>query len=309
MRTGGISTYALQNAARIHTNNLQEQLAEAQKEVATGRKADLGYSLGSRSSTVVSVEYLISSIEQTKITNSFVENRMSTMQLSMQSIVDQANDFISIASVELNSNLEKGLLASAGASALGAMTSSLNITLGGEYLFSGVNSDSPAIRDYQNSNGSTAKSAVQAAFATEFGFSVNDPAAASITPVALKSFIDGAFDELFNDTNWQSLWSNSSERGMRSKISTRELIENPITANVSVFRKVTAAAVLLEEFANGNLNSSTLNELANSSIETMAESIHEMGIEQSRLGILENRVSSASTRMDFPEEYIVKANG
>ncbi len=299
MRLNGISTYALNTGLRSHTARLQIKLVEAQKEVATGRKADLGYSLGSLSSSVVTVDSQINFIEQTKLTNSFLGNRLSTMQLSMNTINETATNFFSQVSTELSGNIDVNLLRETAQSTLGTVVSALNVTLGGEFLFSGINTDSQAIVDYNGPSGTTAKNAVNAAFTATFGFAVDDPAAANITPTAMEAFIDGPFNDLFNDSNWQTLWTGSSDRGMRSKISTRELVENPVTAHAPAFRKIMAASVLISEFVDGALNPSTIDALAKSAIKLSSTGIGENGSEQARLGILEERVVNATERMNF----------
>ncbi len=304
MKLGNLSTFALNNNLRLQFSRMQHSLVDAHKEVVTGQKADIGYSLGAFSSSTVTIENQIGFIEQTRVTNSFVENRLSTMQLSMNAIIDDANEFISLVLAEVGGPLDKDLLSAAGQSTLAQFTGTLNVSLGGEYLFSGINSDSEAIYDYQGASGSAAKTAVQNAFFTEFGFAVSDPSAASITPAAIKAFVDGAYADLFNDANWDLLWTGSSDRGMRSKISTRELVENPTTANVEAFRNFTAASVLMEEFADGNLNSSALDEVANSSVELMAQSISEIATEQSKVGVIEERVSSATERLEFQKDIL-----
>jgi|GEM_PF-746837 len=304
MKLGNISTFALNNNLRLQFTRMHNNLADAQKEVATGKKADIGYSLGSFSSSTITVDNQISFIEQTKVTNSFVENRLSTMQISMGAMVDDANQFIASLTAELTGSMNKDVLNLAASSALGKFSSSMNVSQGGEFLFSGINSDSEAIYDYQGATGAAAKAAVQNAFVTEFGFSVNDPSASSITPAAMKSFIDGAFSDLFNDANWDSLWTGSSDRGMRSKISTRELVENPVTGHAKAFRDFTASSVLIEEFADGNLNSTTINQLAESSISLMAQSISGIAIEQSKMGVIEQRVSDATERLDFQKNVL-----
>ena len=88
------------------------------------------------------------------------------------------------------------------------------------------------------------------------------------------------------------------------KISTRELVENQTTGHAKAFRNFNASSVLIEEFAIGNLNPSTMDELANSSISLMAQSIREISIEQSKVGMIEERVSSATERLDFQKDVL-----
>ena len=254
MKLNNISTFGLNSNLRSITMAKQLELATAQFEVASGKKADLGLSLGAFSSSVVSIENQIKFMDQIKVTNSFVENRMSTMQSSIASMVESANDLMGQITTELGDSIDGALLKTIGSSTLGNITSSINVTFKGEHVFSGVNTDSPSLVDYEGASGAAAKTAVQNAFFTHFGFTPDDAAAQNITPTAMKSFIDGPYADLFDDANWQLLWSSSSDRGIRSKISTNELVENPTTAHAQAFRDAVAASVLITEFSDRNLN-------------------------------------------------------
>lgn len=304
MVVSNISTNALNTSLRFYTLKKQNELAAVQKEVATGQKFDLGNSLGSFSSSVVSSKHQINQIDQLKITNSLAANRFSTMQIGMNSMIDSANKFISQMTVELNGSLDKQLLQSVGENALEEFTSSINVSIKGEFVFSGINTKSNAVVDYQNSSGAAAKSAVQNAFSTEFGFSVNDPSAQMISPTALKAFIDGPFMDLFDDTNWEALWSNSSDQGMVSKISTQEFITTSSTANAAAYRSFTAASVLVNEFSGGSLKLSALDSLALSAIEIMTSSVSEIAVEQAKVGTLEQRVSQADDRLEYQKNVL-----
>lgn len=304
MKINNISTYALNNAQRLNNVSLQRALNDAQKEVVTGRHADMGKTYGYFTSSVVTTESQIQHINQIEVTNSFAENRLSTMQLAMNSMADSADLFIGQLTTELGGALDRGLMQTLGQTALDELTSAINVQVNGEFVFSGVNSDNVALVDYQSPSGAAAVTAVQDAFSTTFGFTVGDPGAQSISPAALESFINGPFMDLFNDTNWQTLWTGASDRGMRSKISTRELVENPVTANNDVFRKLTAAAVLINEFSDGQLKLSTLDQLTISALQLTAESMPELGIEQAKVGTVEGRIESANERMVYQKSVL-----
>ncbi len=304
MKLNNISTYALNSSLRNITLAKQHDLAEAQTEVATGKKADLGLSLGAFSSSVVSIENQIKFINQITVTNSFAENRMSAMQSSITSMVQSANNLMGQVTAELQGSLNPELLETIGKSTLGDLTAAINTTFRGEHIFSGVNTDSSALVDYEGASGTAAKAAVQNAFLTNFGFTPDDPAAQTVTPAAMKSFIDGPYADLFNDANWQSLWSGSSDRGIRSKISTNELVENPTTAHAQAFRDTVAASVLMAEFSDRNLNPSAIDEIANTALEEMGAGVALLGAEQSKIGVIEQRVSVANERMEFQQNIL-----
>lgn len=299
MRLNQISTLALNDALRSHTLEKQVALRTAQVEVATGRKEDIGLSLGVFSSSVVSINSQIKMIDQMKVTNSLLGNRLSAMQTSMSSIIDSANGFVGQLTAELEADVNPALLKTIGNGALGHITSSMNVTFKGEFIFSGVNTDAAALVDYNGADGAAAKTAVQTAFQATFGFLPGDPAAENITPAAFEAFVDGPFGDLFNDTNWQTLWTGASDRGMRTKISARELVETPTTADASAFRQVVAASVLISEFSEAGLNPSTTDKMVEIGIAKMMDAIAATGAEQSKLGVVENRIANADERMEL----------
>lgn len=304
MKLNHISTLALNTGLRNLTVQKQVEFNSAQYEVSSGKRADLGRHLGAFSSSITSFENQIKFIDQIKVTNSFVENRLQTMQLSINSIVENSNNFINQLTAELSGAIDKNLLKTVGESSLSSITAALNVSFKGEFVFSGINTDSKSIIDYSGVDGAPAKAAVQTAFISTFGFSTNDPQVSTITPSELETFINGSFDSLFDDNNWETLWSGSSERGVRSKVSTQELVENPTTAHNQAFRMIIAAAVLVSEFSESPLNSSTLNQLASSSISKIASSIGNLGDEQSKMGVVQERLKSANERMDFQKDLL-----
>lgn len=297
MKVGFVSTYAMNATIRMQTMRTQSDLATAQIELATEKKANIGRHLGPMTSQLVSVENQIDLIDRIQVTTSFVVNRMSMMQASMTSMMSSGQDFVGQLTTEINGSMDTQLLLRIADSALEQFTGVINTSFKGEYVFSGINTDVMSLNEY--SAGSPAQTAVSAAFVTEFGFAPNDPLAANITPAALETFIDGPFADLFDDTNWPALWSGSSERGMRSKISPMELVENPTTAQATSFRQIAASIVLMKEFAEGNFNQGAQGMLAEKSIEGMSTGINGLATEQSKVGTIERRIDDANDRMDY----------
>lgn len=304
MVVSSISTYALHSSLRSITLLRQTALNVAQKEVATGRFADIGYKLGGKTHFAVSIENEMKMIGQMKVTNSFVTRRMETMQISIGSMVETANDFLADMSTEITSSLDRKFLRNLSLSALENTTASLNISYKGEYIFSGVNSDSPAMVDYEGVSGAPAKQAVQDAFSNHFGFDANDPAAANLSKADMKGFLDGPYNDLFNDSNWQTLWSSASERGMRTKISSQELIEMPSTAQSEAYRKMIAASVLMVEFADTNLNDRAIDGLAEGALNLSSNAVSNLADEQGQIGLIQERVSRADNRMSLQKDVL-----
>lgn len=299
-----ISTYALNNSLRASTLEKQAALNKAQVEVTTGKYADIGLELGGFSSTTISLEKQILLIDQITVTNAVVGNGMSTMQQAISNTIDQANDFIGQVTTELSGKLDPDLLSILGNTMLDVAESSFNASFKGEFLFSGLNTDSKALVDYDGADGAAAKAAVQNAFFATFGFNASDPMAQTLTATDIENFVNGAFDTLFDDANWEALWSGSSDRGRRLKISGNEFAENATTAYNPAFRTVASAAVLIAEFGDANLNEQALDQLANMSVTRMHKGVSEMGQEQSILGVVEGRISAANDRMEFQKNIL-----
>lgn len=297
MKVGFTSTYAMNSTIRMQTMRTQSDLATAQIELATEKQANIGRHLGPMTSQLVSVENQIQMIDRIQVTTSFVTNRMSMMQASMVSMVNSGQDFVGQLTTEINGSMDSGLLSEIANSALEQFTSVMNTSFKGEYVFSGINTDVMALNEY--TAGSPAQTAVAAAFVTEFGFLPDDPLANDITPAEMETFFDGEFMDLFDDANWPTLWSGSSERGMRSKISPLELAENPTTAQATSFRKIAASIIAMKEFSEGTFNLGTQGMLAERSLETMSAGINGLASEQSKVGTIERRIDEANDRMDY----------
>lgn len=304
MKIGHISTYAFNANLRAVTMKSQQAVAQAQKEVVTGRVADLGLHLGSRTSMAINVDSQIGRLDQLSATNGLLENRMAAMQSAMTAIIDSGNDLMGQLSAGLGGTLDGDLLAGVGQSLFGTASGSLNLSFGGEYVFSGVNTDMKAIVEAGTTEGDAALQAVRDAFTTHFGFSSSDPAAEGITSAQMDAFTDGPFMDLFDDANWETLWSGASDRGMRSRISPREIAENPVTAHAQPFRQIIAASVLVSEFAGANLGQQGREQLVSRSIEMVSTSISGLAGEQSQLGIVEQRVADANTRIGAQKDLL-----
>lgn len=300
----GVSTMGLNGALRQITLSKQAELNDVQRELTTGRHADLGRELGVFSSSVISLEKQIGFIDQTTVTNGIFSNRLSVMQSSMSAMVETAQDFANQASTEMSSALDSELMKSIAETSLSSLHSLMNVTFKGDYVFSGINSDAKSVVDYNGTDGAAAKSAVQAAFVSTFGFAPGDPAAENITTAQLESFIDGAYADLFNDANWESLWSDASDRGMRSKISTMEVVETPTTATDLAFREMVSSTVMIAEFADAGFSETTMDKLAELATTQASKSVATMGDQQGVLGVLEERISNADDAMVYQKSVL-----
>ena len=293
------STYVLNARLRNSVQTMQGELSQRQVELTSGKKYDAGLELGSLTSHLVAARRQLQSAEQIKTTNGMLTNRMSVMQAGMGSMVSSAQDLIDQITVELGTSLDRGIVAGLGTNGIADFAAMMNTSYQGQYVFSGLNSDAPAFASYIDDPQSTAQAAVQTAFATHFGFSANDAQAASISAEEMTAFLEGAYSDLFDDANWSSLWSGSSERGMRVKISLSEVAEIPVTGNDTAFRELAAGFAAMAEFSGSQLDASAFNAVVNFSIGRLNTGVDSTIASQARLGVVEQRVERSTERIDY----------
>ncbi|WP_072370937.1 flagellar hook-associated family protein [Hyphomicrobium sp. NDB2Meth4] len=299
MKTTFISTSALSAATRQSLMKVQQELADAQKEVLTERFADVGMQLGYRTGQSISLRQDYARLTTMIETNSTVSSRLEATQTTLQNLADTAQDF------------SEQLLAlrMGGSNALGAQTDAtsrldgfldiMNMSFSSGYLFAGVNSDVKPLTDYFATPTSTSKQSVDDAFFAEFGFSQSDPAVSTISAADMENFLNTTFADVFEDPSWSANWSSASSDNMRSRISSSELIETSTNANESAFRKLAMAYTMVADLGTSSLGQPAYEALIDKAITVVNEAVQQIGDQQSKLGVAEQRVTDASDRMSL----------
>jgi flagellar hook-associated protein 3 FlgL len=299
MKTTFISTSSISAATRQALLRVQQELADASKEMTTGRLADVGKSLGYRTGESISLRQEHSRLTTIIETNSLVSSRLKSSQSTIDNLVKNAQDF------------SKQLLGYriGGTNALGAQTDAqsrldgfldeMNRSFGSGYLFAGVNSDVKPLSEYFETPTPANRQGVANAFFAEFGITQSDPAVANISAADMQTFLDTTFADLFNDPSWSADWSSASSQNMRSRISTTELIETSTNANESAFRKLAMAYTMVADLGTANLGQPAYEVVIDQATRIVNEAVQELGDIQSKLGISEQRVKDASERMSL----------
>lgn len=299
MKTTFISTSSISAATRSSLAKVQQQLADAQKEMTEGRYADVGKTLGYRTGQTISLRQEHSRLNTIVETNTTVSSRLKTTQLTLQNLVDNAQAF---AGQLLGSNVAgaNGLTVQTDAqSRLEGFLDAMNTTFGDGYLFAGVNSDVKPVTDYFDTPTPANRQAVADAFFTQFGFTQSDPAAANISATDMQTFLDGPFAALFDDPAWGTDWSSASSQNVRSRISTSETIQSSTNANEAAFRKLAQAYTMVADLGIQNLSQPAFEAVVNQATKIVNEAVQDLGDLQSQLGVAEQRVKDASDRMSL----------
>ncbi len=287
-----ISTDAIHAPARLAISKIQIELARVQKEVATGLHADLGLTLGSNTA-------IFNQMQQRQAWNEALtsSNRLGAARL------DMAQTALSATSEAAQGILKQLVAAKGGIAAMPVLTASaiqdlaglsakLNTNAAGVYVFAGDNAAVAPVADYYSA-GSSARAAVLTAFEGAFGMPQGSPSVAAITPGQMRTFLDGAFAELFEEPNWQSSWSSASTESPRLKISDHETIEVGATAAEKPFRQLAQAYVMIADLGGDRLDPNTQKVIVDSASMLVSSAIAGIANVQARLGVSQARINAA----------------
>ena len=148
--TSYISTQSISSSMRQSILKMQAELAASQTELSTGTYADIGQTLGSRTGDSLSLQAQNSLLQTITDTNQTVATRLDTTQTILGSLQSNAQDLLNSLIESNGSNSNAGTIQASGESNLQSLISSLNSTLGGDYIFPGripATRPSPIITD------------------------------------------------------------------------------------------------------------------------------------------------------------------
>ncbi|MER8921449.1 flagellar hook-associated family protein [Mesorhizobium sp. M0802] len=310
MKATSVSSAALSNAARYQQMRMQAELVKATKESTTGTVADVGLALGARTSQAVTFSRDLDRLNVIIDSNSLVTARLSSTQAALGQLSDTAQNLLTALTAAGNSS--STITQQAGKAAVQQMTSILNASVNGEYLFAGTNTDVKPIDDF-TAAGSPAMAAFDASFSSYFGFTQADPLAANITAAQMDGFITSNVVPQFMGSGWQANWSNATDQQIVSRISLGETTQTSASANDDSIRKLAMASALITGLLSGNISQAAKTTVVGRAQAMVGEALGGIGQLQAETGLAEKRVSDASDRMktqvDLFEHHILDLEG
>jgi flagellin-like hook-associated protein FlgL len=404
MRTSFVSTLALWNSSKTSLDKMQTGLVKANKELVTGRDADVGLKLGYKTGQTLSLRQDRAEIDALIDSNASILLRMKSSTTALDQIRTNGDKFMdALIATPLNTSSLTTVMYQARVN-LQSMVSSLNSNVGGQYIFGGINSQEKPLNDYSGGTpplraavsipvsglsagdvirfsvggnpeqiftvtgettvdalvtsinaavtattlsgveasrdpvtgnlvlkstdltgktdvtgsftdvdgtaipveGSVTRSpqaAIASAFRSTFGFGVSDAAVSTITPDAMRAFLNGSFAALFEGTNWQD-WSNASSQNIQSRISATEKVEASTNANGQGIQKMAMAYTMISELGLDRLGETTREALVNKAIATFSEATTGVTTMQSKLGAVQEKVEEADERMSLQKDIL-----
>ncbi|GAB6842477.1 flagellar hook-associated protein 3 FlgL [Methylorubrum rhodinum] len=237
MTTGFISSLNLWNAPRTGASRLQTELADATREIATGRHADVGATLGGGVAQSFGLRRQSAVLAALTQSNAAASLRLDASQSALTAIQADADAMLKELT-GLPADQRAAAIAASAATRLSALTASLNTGIGGQAVFGGTDTGAAPLTAYEGSPASAARTAVQTALAAAFPGGTANATAGQMT-----AFLDGLHASLFSETGW-SQWSGASNRTITSQISLTETATTSASANAAPLRDLAMAYVI-----------------------------------------------------------------
>lgn len=306
MTTMKISSLSLQNSLRYMAMQTQSDLNQARREVTTGTFDDYGLSLGAHITRSVDLTGELARLENLKDTNSIVTQRLEASQESLNQVAKNAQTILN-SLVSLSGNVDSQSIKTTTEtirSSFSAVTSAANMSLNGEYLFSGINSDVKPLTDY-NDPASPAKVAYDAAINTFLAAQV--PALASVDQMSaaqMTDFIDNTLTPMFTGVDWTTNWSSATDQNMTTRVNRNEIIETSSNTNSSGMRQIALAMVISTELLSKNLSTAARQVASKSAINAIGQGIAGIDLQRGQLGLSQARVKEADANLNAQRTII-----
>lgn len=297
MRTSFISTLSLANPMRNNLSRMQTDASRLSGEIASGRLADGGLSLGSGVARGVALRASDSTLSALIDGNGQIKARLAQSRAAIDTLRTGADDLLK---TMLSSSGSGNVLATAGGAALDGLIAGLNAGDGRRYLFGGINSGAAPIADYDAGPGA----AVDAAFLAKFGIDQSDPGVGQITGAEMADFLDNEFSALFDDASWSATWSSATDETQRNRISTTRTIDTSVSANEDGFRKLAMAYTMVAKLGTASLGEGARQAIIDKATSLIGAATTDLVDAEARLGTAENAIDDATKYLQAQRDIV-----
>ncbi|MBS0242128.1 MAG: flagellar hook-associated family protein [Proteobacteria bacterium] len=305
MSSSFISTAAIFSPTRDAVLKLQLELAKSQKEVSTGKHADIGLSIGSENTNLSKLFQAQAWQEALSNSNAVAATRLDASQSALSGMASAAQTFVDQVIAGQSAPVAiSGIIATA-KNGLSALTSQSNTQVAGVYVFAGDNSDRAPMADFA-APGSSASAAIDTAFTAAFGIPPTDPGVSAITPDQMQQFLDGPFAASFSDAGWSADWSSASSSNAQMRVADNTTIDVGANTNETAFRNLAQAYVMITSIGADKLAAATMKVVLDKAAGLASTAIDGLSAIQSRLGSAQASITSANEDLSAQGNIIAK---
>ena len=247
MRTTFISTASLLNTPRAGIRGMQSELVRLNKEVVTGRMADVGLNLGAGAGRQRDAACRpLRRWTRSRPAISWSRRSLQQTQTALDNMRTGADRFLKHARSRRATGATRRDAGGAGRRSP-AFIGNANASDGRTYLFGGINTANPPIADYD----AGPQAAIDAAFLAKFGITPGRPGRREHRRRRHDRFPRQRIRGLFADPAWGTTWSSASDQAMTSRISPTEKMTTSVSANEPAMRKLAMVYSMIAELGTG----------------------------------------------------------
>ena len=293
-----VSTYSLGAAMLSSMAQAQNQLSVLTVESSSGQYADLGVQLGDQSGYELSLRSQVDQMQALTAANNVTVTNLTTTQAALDSMRTTAQSAVTtLTSLTAGSTSAATTLQSTGTNALQSLIADANTTSNDQYVFGGDNTGVAPIADYFSSTTSAAKSDIDSAFQSAFGFAPTSASASTISASDMQTFLSGAFADLFSGASWTTDWSSASNANVTTQIAPGESATTSTNANQPGFQQLAEGYAMLAEFGGASLSAATQQTVITAATSLINQGISSLTTTEATLGASQTRVTDANTSM------------
>jgi flagellar hook-associated protein 3 FlgL len=299
----GISTASMSSVLSKAITDQQQRLSVAQKELATGQRADLSLAIGAEMSRDSAIHMTLGEIDAVTATDDIVSSRLGITSTSLQKLQSDAQSLRSaLVSVQDSPGNRTGLSTQAQTS-LGDMISTLNVSDGDTHVFGGVTGNQAPVANYFAAS-SAAKTAFDQAFVSNFGFPPSDPQVSTITGAQMQSFLSGPVANLFSSSSWSQNWSSASSQPLQNRISLTSTVNTSVTANDPAFQNLAAGYAMMTELSSNLLSSDAYQAVTKTAMSYVDTGVSGLISLQQNVGVMQSQVQNAKQSMATQKDLL-----
>jgi flagellar hook-associated protein 3 FlgL len=307
MSVNSVSSATLSSVLQSNVSRLQTQLSTAETENSTGLLADIGLTLGAETGRQVALHQQMADLSAISSSNSVVSTQLDAASAALTSLQGTASTMLSsIIEGQAGTPGSTGAngLQQQASSALQSFASLANASVGGVYVFGGLNTDAAPIASYAQTPASAAQGAVESAFQSAFGFSVSSAQVSSITGPQMQGFLDNQFAALFSGSAWTSSWSSASDTAASNRIGADQTVTTSVGANRAGFQQMAQALTMVSEFGGLSLSSDAYAALTDTAQKVMTSASNALIETGSEVGAMQNQVSEATRSISLQQNVL-----
>lgn len=292
-----VSSFMQSESLRLIASRIGRDLDLGSREMATGRRADVGVALGGAIGRPTDARIEKAQLEAIDQSDTVAAARLEVGQASLAALSKGAEQLRSaLIAAKVTPDSRDALIDSA-RGFLGAIVSTLGRDVAGVAIFGGRALDEPPVAAWDSTRVAGPAAAIRDAFVAEFGFDQDAAGVAAIDKTAMQSFLDGAFADRFAPAGWSADWSKASDETLTTTIAPGESVATTMSANDAAFRDLTRAVTMIADLGADKLNGGAFGALVDTALKALAPAGAALLTQQSRLGAAQNRLVAARDGM------------